>query len=313
MTDETNLDQIEEVKAPESIDEVPALPTEEEVSETLSDAQEDDAAEEEKEQSSEEETVKAEESDGELPLPGDKAADTKKAIPKWVEKKLSRKEMELQQKEAELAQARALLEQRQIPVQQVAGDAQAPKRENFANDSDFFDALIDHKQKRAQEKSQVEIQQRVIAEADQKFRNKWLKAQEEGSEKYEDFEDKVAPLNSHGFPTNRAMAEAIADSPYAADVMMFLGSNLETAKQWALENPVQSVKKIAALEARFEARKKNNVSKAPAPINGVKTNSVKGANINNLMDLDKAARSGSQSGFEKAYQKLVQSDQGEAW
>lgn len=310
MIDETNLDQIEEVKAPESIDEVPALPTEEEVSETLSDVQEDDAA---AEQSSEEETVKSEESEGELPLPGDEAADIKRAIPKWVEKKLSRKEMELQQKEAELAQARALLEQRQAPVQQVAGDAQAPKRESFVNDSDFFDAMFDHKQKRAQEKSQIEMQQRVIMEADQKFRNKWLKAQEDGSEKYEDFEDKVAPLNSQGFPTNRAMAEAIADSPYAADVMMFLGSNLETAKQWALENPVQAVKKIAALEARFEARKKNNVSKAPAPINGVKTNSAKGENINNLMDLDKSARGGSQSGFEKAYQKLIQSEQGEAW
>lgn len=307
MSDDLNLDNIEEVIAPDIQDEVPT-PYEEENTTIVALAEGNEKSEEASEVESEDPIEKSLE---ELPLPGDET-ETKKSIPKWVEKKLSRKEQELVQKEQELVQARALLEQRQIQAQTIA-DPELPKRESFNSDAEFIEAVVDHKQNKSIKNAQIAHHQQVMIQTETNFINKIKISLNEGAEKYEDFEEKTKLLFSPGFPTNRAMAEAIVDSEHSKDIFYFLGQYPEEAKKIALLNPVQAVKKIAEIEGRFEARKKKSVSKAPPPIEGVKTNQVKGSTGNNLIDLARIAKDGNQKDFEKAFNEMRNQSQQEAW
>lgn len=238
----------------------------------------------------------------ELPLPEENKS--KKELPKYAKKKLEKKERELQAKEAEIALLRQQIEQRQQqghPTQSSFNPNIAPpKREDFQNEDDYIDARFEYKQKLEQIKHQTVSQQQAAINAEMAFTKKLKEAQDAGSENYEDFEEVIQPLFSPGFPGNRAMAEAIVDSPHNHDILYFLGKYPEKAREIALLNPVQAVKRIAEIETRFQARKAQaQTSKAPAPIASIKTN-----NASPLLDIEKVAKTGSQRDFEAMVNKL---------
>jgi hypothetical protein len=267
-----------------------------------------------KEEAAEEKQEEGEKPLEELPLPGDEDTESKKTLPKWVEKKLSRKDRELEVKAQEAAMYRTQLEQIQQAIPAAAStiaDPTLPRREAFANEAEFVAAVFDHKQAQSEKKAAQQRQQHALVQAETSFRERLKSAMDDGSEKYEDFEDKIKPLFSQEFPANRAMAEAIVDSEHKHDIFYFLGQHPEEAKKIAMLNPVQAVKKIAEIEARFNARKSQTTSKAPAPIGGVKTNQVKGKLVNNLTDLAKLAETGSQQDFEAAVRRM--NEQASVW
>ncbi len=243
-----------------------------------------------------------------LPLPGDEDADKTKTLPKWVEKKLSRKDREIEQAAQEAAAYRAQLEQIQNGIPQSnlpVVDPEMPKRDAYIDEAEFISAVVEHKQKRSAQVAQYKAQQDGMRHAENNFQERLKKSKDEGAEKYDDFDEKIKPLFSKEFPANRAMAEAIVDSDYKGDILYFLGENKDKAKEIALMNPVKAVKEISKIEARFEERKKNIASKAPKPIDGIKTNQVKGATINNLQELTKNSSKMSQKEFESNYAKLT--------
>lgn len=303
---EDSIDNIELIEQPIEAEESIASEPTGEANEQLSTPT---AAETKEEAVTEIKSEEKEKSLEELPLPGDEAPDTK-TLPKWVAKKLSRKDQELQQKahetemyKAELARVQA--QSTYVPQANQWVDPELPKRESYGDEGQYISAVVAHTNRREQEKAQIIAQQQGMQNAENSFQERYREAQNLGAEKYEDFEEKVAVLNTDAFPRNRAMAEAIVDSAYKSDILYFLASNVEEARNIALLNPVQAVKKIAAIEARFEARKKTSASKAPPPIESLKTNSVKGSTIDNLEQLVKNSEKMSQAEFEANYAKLT--------
>lgn len=216
----------------------------------------------------------------ELPLPGDEEEKPKqKELPKWVEKKLSRKEREAEQHAAEAAMYKAEVEKlrnsAQSGLQPQFQDTTAPMRENFNTEEEYIDARIDYKNQKNIQVMNQKKQHEALVDAENNFQKNIHQAREEGLDKYDDFEEKTSTLFSPSFPNNRAMAEAIVDSPYKSDILYFLGTYSQEAKKIALLNPVQAVKRIAELEQRFESRKKSNATKAPAPIEPVNGQAAK--------------------------------------
>ena len=84
-------------------------------------------------------------------------------------------------------------------------------------------------------------------------------------DKYPDFE-KVA--FTHPFMTEE-MASAIRTSESATEVAYYLGSNLDEAERISNLTPVQQIRAIGKLEAKFENKETRQSSSAPAPIKPV--------------------------------------------
>lgn len=284
--------------------EAPAVPVESDISA--------EDKEDEKTLENKEETDKSDEEKSldEIPLPDDeKEEPKKKELPKWVEKKMARANRELAAKEAELAAYRnvKIAQAAQIPVVAIEG---SPVREQFENEADYINAVIDHRDAvRAQSQQKAAEQQAFIA-ANEKFKQKLDSVKEKGDELYEGFTDKVdAMFHGKDFPPNRAMAETIVSSPYSVEISHFLASNLPQALKIAQMNPIEAVKELTKLEMRFDAQK-NRVKKsaAPPPITPVNTNSPKSAMGTALSDLDRIAKGGSQRDFETAFKKMQKSN-----
>ncbi len=310
MSEETLDNQkIEFVEPPvEAVEESP------EVTEDNSEAVETEEATESEspEQKPELEAEPKDKSLEELPLPGDEQ-ESKSNIPKWVERKLTRKELEIQQQAQQNALLAAELERlRTTQVQPQFNAIEAPKRELFSSEPEWIAALVQHENTKAALNHQAEMQRQGMAQAQAKFLDKWTKAKDIGMDKYDDFAEKMAVLDAPGFPTNRAMCEAIVDTEHATDIQYFLASNPEHARKIAELNPVQAVKKIAELEARFNERKKKEPSKSPRPITPINTNQVKGATINSFLELSKNSEKMSQREFEKNM-KALQSKKSSPW
>lgn len=285
---EENVPRDPESEAPETTGEIPETPAEPE-------------AEEEAKSLSE------------APLPGDEPTDAKKTLPRWAEKRLARKDAEIQQAAANAAAYKAELERiaaltAQQP-QQVSVDPEAPKKDGFLNEGDYIAAMVAHTNKRQYQVAQLQAQQKSMQDAEVRFQGNIKKARDAGSEKYEDFEQKVLPMFSDGFPSNRAMAEAIGDSDYSEDMLYFLGSNLEKAEEIAKMNPIKAVKAIAEIEARFKARKGTQQTKAPAAIAPITSAQGKTPSVDNAVELIKNSEKMSQSEFEAAFKKIASQTQ----
>lgn len=247
----------------------------------------------------------------EIPLPGDeKEEPKKKELPKWVEKKMARVNRELAAKEAELAAYRTAQITQAAQVAPTEISQGAPVREAFENEADYITAVIDHRDMVKAQSQQKAMEQQAFIAANEKFKQKLDAVKEKGDEIYEGFTDKVdAMFHGKDFPPNRAMAEAIVESPYGVEISNFLASNLPQALKIAQMNPINAVKELTKLEMRFDAQK-NRVKKssAPPPITPVNSNSPKSAMGTALSDLDRIAKGGSQRDFEAAFKKMKKRD-----
>lgn len=245
----------------------------------------------------------------ELPLPGEENEDKKKKLPKWAEKRLSRKEREIEAKAQEAAALRAELErlkttqpapaQQGVVPQTYYPNAPVPSREAFENDADWVLAVTEYGNAKKQFEQGIQQFERTQYENRARLAKEWENVIDKGNEKYDDFEEKVQALNSPGFPTNIGMGEAILESPYREDILYFLATYKDKAKEIALLSPALAGKRIAEIEGRFKAKTPAKDSKAPPiikPLTGGKTsNAEKQYNKN---DVVKIADSGSLADFE---------------
>lgn len=221
--------------------------------------------------------------DGELALPEPDVAEEegkkKKELPEWMKKKVDReKRKEAEKEQAITAEAARLREENlrlragvqppQAPQNpQAPVDPYMPQREQFNNESEYFLALTDYREVRRSQEIQFHQRQKQIKEHEEKFQGGLKDAIETGKNKYKDFEERTDYiLYGDGFPSNRAMAEAIVESSYKDDILYFLGTHVKEAERIASLNPVSAAKEIAKIEVRFDSRKKSNITKAPAPL-----------------------------------------------
>lgn len=211
--------------------------------------------------SQEEDSREVENESDEFPLP--ETVEEKSGLPKWAEKRLSKKDREIAELKYQIEQAQSANQSDYI-AQAPAIDT--PKREDFDDEDSYIDARFAYNNKKNLLEHAAREDAKYVHEREMEFRNKWMNANEEGSKKYDDFEEKTEILNRRDFPPNRAMAEAIVDSKYQLDILYFLGTYPDEARKYANLNPIQAVKKIAELESRFAAKSRSkSTTKAPPP------------------------------------------------
>lgn len=221
-----------------------------------------------------------EQDDGELPIPEPDVAEDenkkKKQPPEWLKKKLERERLIAENIAREAEQLRienARLKQvGQLPghdqqQSHAAYDPTMPIRENYNNDTEYFFALADWRDNTRYQQQTILQQRREIEKREKEFQNNLKEAIESGKSKYSDFEDRTDYiLYGDGFPSNRAMGEAIVESKYKDDILYFLGTHIKEAERIASLNPVQAAKEIAKIEVRFDSKRKSNITKAPKVI-----------------------------------------------
>lgn len=242
----------------------------------------------------------------ELPLPSEedeKGEPEGGQLPKWTKERLARsKRKELEQaQENELlrAQLKTFQELLQQPV--PALDTSAPRKEQFADESEFIAAMVDHTIQKDRQRAQLKAEQDRVQKEHLDLIAKAQAAIELGTGKYKDFEEVVNPLFSKGFPANRVMAEVITDSDFSSDILYFLGKNNKEALRIAQLPAGQAAKEIYKLEQRFLERKKTRPV-PPAPIKSEGGTRVgAGAPIN----LAHIAEKGDQEDFEAAFDQFV--------
>src|SRR3569623_588387 len=181
MSDENNLDKIELIEQKLEGDKTENVETNTQEQESTV---EETPPKEPKTEESEAEEPEGEKPLEELPLPGDDTTESKKTLPKWVEKKLSRKELELQQKEHEAAQLKAELERVRTntdftPNAQQWIDHEAPKKESFTDEGQYIAAVVAHTNKRQQQAAQLEAQRHALLQAENTFVGRLKAAQNE--------------------------------------------------------------------------------------------------------------------------------------
>lgn len=218
--------------------------------------------------------------DEELPLP-ETDEDDRKTWPKGYADRLKREKTKLAEERARSAELAARLESVAQPVIAPPMHPQhfenPPDRDDFVSDVDYQEALLDHVMNKKMAKAQVVQQQAAMDHHEKEFTKKWVDVHEKGPEKYSDFDEKVAKLSTNEFPPNRAMCEAILDSKHSADILYFLGMYPNKAKEIALLNPVQAVRRVTEIEHRFAARKKTTSVKTIDPVGASGGRSNKGA------------------------------------
>lgn len=309
MTNELNDQQL-----PESSNEViPAKSAVLENSEDSADLSEESAKKVEKPETPEKKESEESSEEKELPLPGEETPEEakKRELPKWVKKKLSKTEREVEERRQEAEAYRQelikLQSQAGVTSRNVPGtDPNAPKRADFQSEEEFIDARYSYNKARDEAIREELLRTEAISKHEQNFQSKFKSALSEGEEKYDDFEEKIAVLTDRSFPTNRAMAEAITDSPYRADMLYFLGTHKDHARKIAGMSPIEAVKEITKLEMRFLNQQKSKISKAPAPIESVgggKTSAMSGGTME---DLNRVAKGDDMDAFEKELAKFKQ-------
>lgn len=226
------------------------------------------------------------ESDDEPPLPEQDPDydDTtkKKKLPEWMQKRLDREKRAADEERirAEIAE-RKLLEVSAATKQPTPtttqqeyvylNDPNRPNRDNYNSDEEYHIAVIDYRDDRRANKAALERQQAEYQKANSEYLRKLKETEEVGQEKYKDFKEKTDYIVRGTFKCSRAMGEAIVSSGFKDDILYYLGSNLTEAHKIAEMNPIEAVRAITKIETRFEARKKNNITKAPkiiSPLTG---------------------------------------------
>lgn len=184
-----------------------------------------------------------------------------------VEKRIAKLVKEREEAAKEAAYLRGLLagqghEDVTYKQPSATSDDSAPNPDDFEDELDYKLAIREHNKEKS---------------AREKIFNDKMKA---AYEKYDDLQDLV---DEDAVKTNQTMLAIVKESDIAGDLFYYLMSNPDEANTIAKMGPIQTSKALLRIEDKLEAaikapvKKDIKVSKAPAPITPVKTNSAKSA------------------------------------
>jgi hypothetical protein len=211
---------------------------------------------------------------GEQAPPAKSDGEAPKETPEQAAKRQGRRferKLDKAYRERAEAQAAADLYRRQLEEARAKGatpeDPGAPKLEQFKDIEEYAAAKAKYAEDKAvravQEKQRAEQQKHQQA----RLTEAWESKAEAGSEKYDDWADKVGELK----PTS-PFAVAIMHSENGHDVAYHLGGNEKEAMRIMALSPVEQILEIGRLSAKLalEPAKPKVPSQAPAPIKPLK-------------------------------------------
>jgi hypothetical protein len=141
-----------------------------------------------------------------------------------------------------------------------------PNRDQFANDSDFVEALTDWKvTQRLPQIAQQAQQTSQRTTVEQAFANREAAIKAE----IKDYDDVIAEAADVVIPQD--VAEAILTSDLGPNIRYYLATHVDEAEKLNQMPAAAAVRQIGRLEAKLESEKKvyHPVTKAPAPITPV--------------------------------------------
>lgn len=263
--------KVDEVKAEEEIKEEKKPETKEET-----------AKKEEPEEIKEEKEEKEEEESPESRPKGQDAVQKRigELTKKW---RSTERERDYERQRAEKAEEELTKLKSKIPA------TAKPKKEDFEDEDQYLEALIDWKadeklrvaREAAVDKQEKAEDKKAVTEVFQNLDE----VMERGREVHEDFDSLVMDKNLTLTPD---MVSAILQTENAAEIFYHLGQNPDVAASIADMTPAKAAVEIGKLDVRLGAPPKEEkreekketavetkkVSKAPAPINPVKTDGV---------------------------------------
>ena len=203
-----------------------------------------------------------------------------------ITKKYRTEERERVKREKELAIERARIKDLEAELKEAKRAipaADKPKPEDFENEVEFTEALIDWKateRDREQEDTSKTAdtkatEKKEVDDIYQEFDSKM----ESGREKYDDFDTLVL---HEDLKISETMVQALSimepekeDSAAPEDILYFLGKNQEISAQIAKMDPINTARALGKIEAKLNEPPakppEKKTTKAPDPITPVKT------------------------------------------
>ena len=216
-----------------------------------------------------------------------KATEEKKSNPK-LEKRFSeltkqreeaRKEAQREREQRESLENRLKeLEERATPRPVEVQENVKPQPHQFNDAFEYAEALAEWSTEQALINRDKQEAERRAQEERNKVLDSWNKRLNDAKADLPDFDDMVA---SSDVVVNDHIRDAILESDVGPQILYHLAENPELADKLNSGSPISALRQIGRLEAQFErkeapvAEQKPSVarSKAPAPINPIKTGS----------------------------------------
>ena len=202
-----------------------------------------------------------------------------------LKKRFSELTAKRKEAEARAAALEAELQQYKAPKQEApkAEPTGEPQPHQFQDVFEYQKAVAVWAAEQVQSEREQERAQKEAATAEQARISEAIKRQDEYRKTVEDYDDVVDAAADAGVMISNVVREAMLDSEFYPQILYHLASNVEEAKAIAKMSPVQAVRAIGKLEAKFEGTpvakaapvKAVEVSKAPPPISPLKGGSAK--------------------------------------
>jgi len=177
----------------------------------------------------------------------------------------------------------AALEQGQTP-KRVQTEDQKPTPDQFTDAFEYAEALAEYSAEKALKERDKQDQERKAQEQQSKVVQAWTKRLEAAKAEIDDFDDMVA---SADVVVPNHIRDAILESDVGPQILYHLASNQDQAKTFNEMTVTQALRAIGKLEAKFEkaetGKPERSVvkSKAPAPINPIKSSNASADNLLN--------------------------------
>ncbi len=193
----------------------------------------------------------------------------------WIEHRYKTKELKLKREAAQRELEKEQEEIIKLHTQNVAAQlaANAPTRDDFADEAEFTEAMVNHTLAKRQVQTQAEAQARQQFALRQKLQQKIEETKSRGAAKYSNYDDVVEPLfeTDSGVPPNIPLVEALNESKFGADILYMLGKNKAKAIEIASMTPLKAARWVWETERRFEeaSAKSRPVSSGVKPMQKV--------------------------------------------
>jgi hypothetical protein len=175
------------------------------------------------------------------------------------------------------------LEQGQAPRQAQIADAK-PTPDQFTDAFEYAEALAEYSAEKALKERDKQDQERRQQEQNAKVAQTWAKRLQAAKAEMPDFDDMVV---SSDVVVPNHIRDAILESDVGPQILYHLASNQDQARSFNDMSVPQALRAIGKLEAKFEkaevGKPERSVvkSKAPAPINPIKSSNASADNLVN--------------------------------
>jgi hypothetical protein len=208
--------------------------------------------------------------------PDTKQETTEEAPPPGVQKRIDKaiaKQRDAERRAAEAERRLAEIQGSRPAIEKTAESAAAPLEEPQASAFETYDAYV-RALTRFELKNELKLEREAEKKAEQeksaqaearKAQDAWDERRAKVSEKYTDWEDVVGAA---AIPVSQALHDALLTSEHGPEIAYQLAKDPAEAKRLNTLSPLEQIRTVGRLEAKFEASpepERPKVSKAPKP------------------------------------------------